>query len=107
MATNPYDGGAGSVALDTRAPHDFERVNATPEAFGAGIAHGMQEAGQGAVKASLFYGQVIADDATNQLFERWNKRMYGDPNKMVPQPDGTMIPDTGYMGLKGRAAADR
>jgi hypothetical protein len=106
MATNPYDGGAGTVALDTRLPHDFERVNATGDAFGAAVARGTHEAGEGAVKASEFYGQVVADDAANTLFDRWNKRMYGDSSKMVPQPDGTMVPDTGYMGLKGRSAAD-
>jgi Transglycosylase SLT domain len=106
MAQNPYDGGAATVAQDTRLPDDYAHVQATPEAFGGAIAHGMQEAGQGAVKASQFYGQVAADEATNQLFDRWNKRMYGDPTKQVTQPDGTTAQDTGYMGLKGRAALD-
>lgn len=30
--------------------------------------------------------------------------MYGDPTKTVPGPDGTPVPDTGYLGLKGAAA---
>ncbi|HXJ73160.1 MAG TPA: hypothetical protein VNM37_09905, partial [Candidatus Dormibacteraeota bacterium] len=42
----------------------------------------------------------------NTLFDRWNKRLRGDPNQMVPGPDGTPIPDTGFMGLKGRNALD-
>jgi hypothetical protein len=106
MAQTPYAGGVPTVAPDVRPPDDFQHVQATPEAFGGAIAHGLQEAGQGAVKSSQFYGQVASDDATNQLFDRWNKRMYGDPTKQVLQPDGTMGQDTGFMGLRGRAALD-
>ena len=61
----------------------------------------MQQLGAGAEKATQFYGQVAADDGTDQFVDRVNKVLYGDPTRMVPQADGTMAPDTGYNGLKG------
>jgi hypothetical protein len=101
MANSPYSGAETSVTPQIQAPDDLQKIDARPEMFGGAIAQGMKEAGQGAVKAGQFYGQVAADDGTNQLSDRWNKRLYGDPSKMVTGPDGKPTPDTGYFGLKG------
>lgn len=83
-----------------------QSTSATAAAFGGGTANALEGVGQAALKIGDFFGEVAVDDQTNQLFERWNKRLRGDPNKMVPGPDGTPMPDTGYMGLKGRNALD-
>jgi hypothetical protein len=101
MANSPYDSGAGTVTLNTNLPDKYENVHAIPEAFGSAIAHGMQELGHGAVKASLFYGQVAADDQLNKYEAQLSTMLHGDPNKMVPGVDGKMHPDTGFFGLKG------
>ena len=92
MAQSLYDGGAGTVALDPRLPGDYERVNATPDAFGGAIAHGAQELGQGAVKASQFYNQITTQDLQNRAQSEYDALLHGDPSKQVLQPDGTMAP---------------
>ena len=98
----PYDEGAGpSVQPDIRPPDDFAHIDAKPEQFGALIGQGVEKAGAGAVQASNFYGQIAADDVMNNYVSQTNKRLYGDPNTMVQQPDGTTAPDTGYFGKKG------
>jgi hypothetical protein len=91
MANSPYDGGAGTVAPETRLPDNYQHVNATPEAFGGAIASGMRELGQGAVQASQFYGEVTADDAMNKYETGINNILHGDPTKIGP--DGN--PETG------------
>lgn len=55
-------------------------VRATPEDFGAGIGSGLQKLGQGLDKATDFYGQVAADDATNNWHKKVENILYGDPN---------------------------
>lgn len=42
----------------------------------------------------------------NWYFEQASHLAHGDPNKTITGPDGTPQPDTGYFGLKGRAALD-
>ncbi len=106
MAEVNYNDGVPQERPQVGAPDDYLHVRATPEAFGAGVAQGLEAFGAGASHAGKFFGQVVTDDQTNQLFDRWNKRLRGDPNQMMPGPDGQMQPDTGYMGLKGRAALD-
>ncbi len=63
----------------------------------------MEKAGAGAEKAGEFYGQVAADHVMNDYVDQTNKRLYGDPNKQVAGPDGAMVQDTGFFGLKGAA----
>lgn len=103
------------------APAVFQTgAGATPDAFGMAearakqaLGEGQKEVGaglgalsQGAFRAADFFGQVAADESANFYADQVNKIIYGDATKMVPGPDGTMIPETGYMGLKGRAALD-
>lgn len=105
MANVPYDPTPDTGARTT-APDDQQRIQTDPGQFGAAIGQGLQGAGAGMTKAASFFGQVAADDATNNFQDFATKLLHGDPNKQVPGPDGAMQPDTGYMGLKGRAALD-
>ena len=59
----------------------------------------MQQLGAGAEKATQFYGQVAADAGTNNFVKEGNKLLYGDPDRIVQQPDGSMAPDKGYLNL--------
>lgn len=83
-----------------------QRTNVTAGAFGGQTAAALEGVGQAGLKVADFFGEVAVDDQTNQLFEKWNKRLRGDPNQTVAGPDGTPMPDTGYMGLKGRNALE-
>lgn len=106
MAQVQYDGGVPEVAPQVQTPDDYQHLQTDSAQFGGAIAQGLQQFGQGASKAAAFFGQAAADNATNQYQDTVTKLMHGDPNKMVPGPDGQMVPDTGYLGLKGRAALD-
>ena len=101
-----YNQGVASVTPDATPPHDYQQISSSPDSFGAQIAQGEERLGQGATKASTFFGQVAADDASNNFQDYATKLLHGDPNKIVPGPDGQPMPDTGYMGLRGRAALD-
>lgn len=122
MAQVPYDGGAPTVAPETRTPDDYQHIDAKPEQFGGLLAKGEQQLGAGTEKAaenvfdiSQFRGKVNVDYAGNNYIDARNKLLYGDPTqpKVGPDgnpvlgPDGKPMPDTGYMGLEGRAAADQ
>lgn len=104
MSNVPYDGSGPTVAPDTRAPDDFQRIDASPDAFGAAIGRGLQQFGAGVEQAQKFQGQVRGDDAYNTYADQANKILRGDSSKQVAGPDGTMVPDSGYFGLKGSAA---
>ena len=104
MAQVPYNGGVPEVRPDVAQPDASIRVQSSPTAFGGGVAQGLGELGQGAIKASEFYGTAAADDATNQFQANASKIIRGDPNHMVPGPNGQLQPDTGYLGLRGQAA---
>jgi Transglycosylase SLT domain len=93
-----------SVAPDARPPDDYQRIAVKPEQFGASIARGLQQAGQGAENAGKFFGQVAADDVSNQFMTSAMHLAHGDPNKTVTADDGTQKPDTGFFGLEGEAA---
>ena len=101
-----YNQGVASVTPDATPPHDYQQISSSPDSFGAQIAQGEEKLGAGATKASTFFGQVVADDASNNFQDYATKLLHGDPNKTVPGPDGQPMPDTGYMGLRGRAALD-
>jgi hypothetical protein len=95
------------VAPDARPPADYIEPRSSPADFGAAIGEGAQKLGAGALNAAHFYGQVAADNAANEFQDRSSKILYGDPERQVMGPDGQMQTDTGYFGLKGRAALDK
>lgn len=104
MAQVDETAGVPTVAPDATPPDRYQRINASPDQFGAQIGEGLQKVGSGASTAGKFFGQVAADDTSNQYQEFATKLLHGDPSKQAPGPDGTMQPDTGYMGLRGDAA---
>lgn len=77
-------------------------LHPTAADFGADTYAGLVNLGQGLTRAGVFFQEVGADDASNSYQEGVNKILYGDPNTVGP--DGQ--PDSGFMGLKGRAALD-
>lgn len=79
-------------------------TQANPAQTGGLIAEGLQAVGEGGAKAVQFYSQVAADDASNEWHKQANIILNGDPTKMVQGPDGQMVQDTGYMGLRGADA---
>lgn len=103
MARTDYTG-VPEVAPEISAPEDFQHIQASPDAFGAGLARGGEALGQGISQAAKFYGTVAADNATNNFLEQRAKLLYGDPNKQVMGPDGQLVPDTGYFGMRGADA---
>lgn len=104
MANVNYDQGVPQVSPDTRMPDDYQHLRADPDAFGAALAHGGERLGAGLSTAGQFYGQVAADDGANNYIDAVNKVLHGDPTKKVKAPDGSEVPDPGYMGLQGAAA---
>lgn len=95
MAEVQYGQGVPDALPQTSAPDDYQNIRPT-------AAEGMQAFGAGASKAANFFGQVAADDSFNWYQDAATKLLHGDPHKIGP--DGQ--PDTGYLGLKGRAALD-
>jgi len=106
MADTQYNDTGAQVAPQVGVGDDYQHIDATPASFGGLIAKGLNEAGQGAVKAGQFFGQVAADNGTNDFQDYSNKLLYGDPSKTTIGPDGKPQQDLGYLGLKGRAALD-
>lgn len=108
MAQVGYSQGVSEVAPSGDVPNDYQSGRGADEAaFGGGIAQGGEKLGAGLTTAGKFFGKVVADSASNDFQDFATKLLHGDPNKQIPGPDGQMVPDTGYMGLKGRAALDQ
>lgn len=114
MAQAPYSDGVANVAPDARPPDAYQHIQATPASFGGLIAQGAEKLGQGAEKAAentfdiaQFHDKINADDQVNAWITQKDVRMRGDPNKTTIGPNGQPVPDLGYMGLQGRAAADQ
>lgn len=101
MAQVPYEEAGPSVSPEATAPDDYQHIQASPDAFGAQIEQGAQKIAQGEFDVQKFYGQVAADNGTNNTLDAATKILHGDPSKMVPGPDGNLVPDTGYYGLRG------
>jgi hypothetical protein len=99
MAQVDYNGVA-QVAPNATPPEDYQHIQANPASFGGFAAQGEAKAGAGAEAATLFYGQVAADDQTNKFLQSSNDLLYGtgktDP--ITGQVDG------GVFGLKGADA---
>lgn len=105
MAEVPTQGDAGGIATvapDDRVPDDYQHIDAGPEKFGALLARGVEQFGAGALKAGQFYGQVAANDGMNDSQKQLDTLLHGDPNTLVPGPDGTMIPKPGFLATRGR-----
>lgn len=111
---------AQAAGLPTRDPGNlpdvYQRVSATPDTFGAGSAQqaaqgarnlgaGLQSVGNDLFRTGQFFDDVAADDALNQYQARVQSMLTGDPAAQIEGPDGPGA-DTGYLGLKGRAALD-
>ena len=75
MASDPYNSGIQTVTPDVQAPNDYQHVDATPNSFGASIATGMQQLGQGAVKYGQFWGEVQGDSVMNNFLKDGNEKM--------------------------------
>lgn len=112
MAKEDYTG-VPDATPELQAPDDYQRVEASPAAFGAGLAQGESAAGQGAFKLADFYGQVAADSATNNFLDARSKLLYGDPTKgpavgpdgaALTGPDGGPAYNGGFFGLRGADA---
>jgi hypothetical protein len=107
MAQVPYSEGVSTVAPEATTPNDYQSSSAaTPDAFGAELAQGGEKLGQGMFTSAQFFGKVAADDASNQFQDYATKLLHGDPSKTIQGPNGPM-PDTGYLGTRGRATLDQ
>jgi hypothetical protein len=112
MAQVPNSEGVPDVAPRTEVPEDYQRIQANPAQFGGLVAQGAEKAGQGALQAGKFFGEVAANSSWNDTNDQVQKVLHGDPNKPqlgpdgqpVMGPDGKPLPDAGYFGLKGSAA---
>lgn len=104
MAQAPYR--VAPEVSPTGAALPQTNISVSAEDTGALTARGLQQLGAGAIEMGDFFGQVAADEAGNQYQERVNQILYGKPGAMVQNESGEMVPDTGYMGKKGRAALD-
>lgn len=103
MAKLDYQGFADTQA-PTTVPDDLQHIQASPRAFGEPLAEGLENLGAGIVKSAKFYGQVAADNATNNTLQQVTNVLYGDPNATHFGPDGQPTGDTGYFGMRGADA---
>lgn len=79
MAQVPYDGGVPTVAPTATPPDAYQRIQASPDAFGASIGRGLEKAGAGVEQtsanlfdASKFWGSVQVDGSLNNSFSGAN-----------------------------------
>lgn len=101
--------GLPSVMPAINPPDDYQRINASPEAFGSQIGAAQQRVGaqmeQGSnelASAAIEKQGIYNNTAANQLFTKFqnsvNNLMSGDPEKPG---------DLGYFGLTGQAAMEQ
>ncbi len=97
----PYSGVPGAEP-NVGQPDRYQRIQATPDAFGVGpaiiglgqqIGKAADEWADEAIKQQRFVNKQIADEQTNSWQEATNKILYGDP-------------DTGETGLLGKHGGD-
>lgn len=108
----PYSG-LQEVEPELQAPDDAQHIQASPAAFGAPVAQGLEEAGQGVLKLSDFYGQVAADNAVNDYIQKSTSILRGDPSQPAQVdengqpttgPNGSPTHPGGYFSLRGADA---
>lgn len=99
---------APSVEPLATPPDAYQRINAPPGAFGAGMAEGMQSFGQSAEKAAghLFAQQQFlnlteADKLGAQLDDELHRQKYGDPTAGLDANGRPLVP-----GFKNRLGSD-
>lgn len=108
MATNEYTEGVPTVSPTLEGGGSYQSARgADVDAFGGGIAQAGEELGKGLTIGAKFFGKVAADDASNQFQDFASKLLHGDPNRMTKGPDGSDVPDGGYLSTKGRTALDK
>lgn len=103
MAQIPSNAGIPDVQPSTNVPTPYQRLSPAPaptRQYSEAIPRGLQQFGTDLQRAGQKWGEIAADDVSNQFQDQANKILHGDPN--TPNPDGT--PDTGYLGLKGESA---
>ena len=85
----PFTGLEGQAsAPGTVIPDDYQRIQASPEAFGAQIgqaesgalSQGVQDVGVAATQIQALHDKISADAATNQNMMNGRNLLYGDPN---------------------------
>lgn len=111
MARTDYQA-APDAPASTTVPGNYGQISVNPNEFGAAIAQGGEKLGGGLLDVGKFYGQVAADNATNNTLEKVTSLLHGDPSKPATDsngnpilgPDGKPVPDTGYFGLRGADA---
>ena len=66
MAQNPYSGGTPTVPAEVDQPVDpLQRINVTPDTFGAQVGRGLSVVGGSLSDLSQIWGSVQSDAATN------------------------------------------
>lgn len=113
MARVPYQG-TQETAPELAAPNDYQRIEASPNSFGAQVGQGLEALSAGALDASKFYGEVAADEGFNNVQTQKQSIFYGDLSKpMVGEdgqpvlgPDGTPVGTGGVYGKRGQDALD-
>lgn len=111
---NPAAGpeGQGASVQVPGAGGTIQRIYPNPA--GDLKSRALEQLGQGLTRAGDLYGKTAALQASNDYLDQTNKILYGDPNKPqtgadgapVMGPDGKPLPDTGFYGKSGQAAAD-
>lgn len=104
---NPYSP-VPSVEPEAGLPDVYQHVQATPEAFGAGVARAKERTGaaisgfgHGVTQFGDLMGEVAADDSSNRYAEKINSLLYGGPD--VVGPNGQPLPG-GFLSLQGQEA---
>ena len=72
MANVPYGSGVSEVSPDARPPDDYQRIETNPGMFGGAVASGLQKAGEGALSAGNFWGEVQTDGVLNDSMKQLN-----------------------------------
>lgn len=112
MARLPYTG-APDVSADPEAANDYQHTQASGADFGSQVGAAVSDVGQSVGKLSDFYGEVAADNATNDLITKNTAVLRGDPSQgplldadgnQVQGPNGGPVYKGGYFGLQGADA---
>lgn len=82
----------------------FTNLNVSAEDTGAITGAAIKQAGSALLETSDFFGQVAADEASTRYQEGVQEILNGKPGRKIQGPDGEMVDDTGYLGLKGADA---
>lgn len=105
MALAPYRETPTTEPVATPTPYQsFRTPTATAASYGGALGEAEQQAGRELSVTASHWGEIAADDASNNFQKQADHLLRGDPDKTTTNPDGTQTPDTGFMGLKGGEA---